>query len=627
MRFRYDIGVLRAIAVLSVLLFHFRVPSFEGGFTGVDVFFVISGFLMTKIILSSFDKNNFSLLSFYNKRVKRIIPVLLVVVLIVLVFSVFFFFNSDLRQNSKNAFFSSIFLSNIFYWLFSGYFDPESQNNIFLHSWSLSVEWQFYMIYPLLLIGVRKAYLKSKSMFSSALLIFTLLSFGFCLWIVVKDSDFAFYMIPSRAWEMTLGGLAFLYSDKLKRITNSLWSNVIVLLSYVVILLCNFVMNESILWPSSYTLVPTIATFLILTYDLEYGLLKNNVLQFFGNISYSLYLWHWPVFIGFKYFGFLNWKSVILMTIISTLLAFLTFKYVESNKKFSNSKFVFITIPIILLFSGIIFKYPNNYVTQNFKVYSNELTEIGNFTYDYANDNRLKQYNSCNCFLTSNSDYKIYNPEKCFKISTDNKNILLLGDSHSAQFSYSMRNKLPENYNLLEVSAGFTMPFKNPKGRKESVDLINSFYNDFMSDKEVEIDYAFVSVHWLSHNRGSVNYSREELKENILELIKFLEDRNIKTYILGQSEVYSLEFPRIVVINKLFGNPYSDYFDVDSYEINEYLKTFIPQKNFVDIQNLNDVNKFDDNTDMPYMMDDNHFTIYGSDQIVDFLLEKYNLVD
>lgn len=623
MRFRYDIGVLRAIAVISVLLFHFRVPFFEGGFAGVDVFFVISGFLMTKIILTKFDDESFKLIEFYKKRIKRIIPVLLVVVVIVLLFSTFFFFNSDLRQNSKNAFVSSIFISNIFYWLFSGYFDPESQNNIFLHSWSLSVEWQFYMIYPLMLICVRKLYLKNRNIFKIILLLFTLLSLIFCLWIVLIDNNFAFYMIPSRAWEMTLGGLAFLYSEQLKEFTSALFSKLLVVFGYVTILCCNILLNESFLWPSAYALIPTLATFFILTYDLEFRFLKNRFIQFFGDISYSLYLWHWPVFIAFKYFGLLSWESVIIMCLISTVLAFLTFKYVESNKKISNTKFVFITIPVILIFSGIVFKYPNNYITKNYKVYSKELTTIGNFTYDYANKSRLNQYNSCNCFLTSNADYKIYDQEQCFNVSNSKKNILLLGDSHAAQFSYSMRKKLSSNYNLLEVSAGFTMPFKDPKGRKESVSLINEFYNNFMTSASGEIDMAFISVHWLSYNRGSVDYTKEELRENILSLIEYLEAKNIKTYILGQSEVYSLEFPRVVVINKVFNEPYVDYLKEGVFEMNEYLRSFIPKKNFVDIYNLNQIDKFDDLKDMPYMMDDNHFTIYGSDQIVDILLENY----
>ncbi|MGE8425421.1 MAG: acyltransferase family protein, partial [Sphingobacterium siyangense] len=412
---------------------------------------------------------NFDLIGFYNKRVKRIIPVMLVVIAVVLLFSVFFFFNADLRQNSKNAIVSTIFVSNIFYWKYSGYFDPTSQNNIFLHTWSLSVEWQFYMIYPIMLMTIRKVYLKNKNRFSIMLLGFTGLSFLLCLFVVSRNQDFAFYMIPTRAWEMTLGGLAFLYSSKLKAVTSNTVAKILVVLGYAIILACNPLMNESLLWPSVYSLIPCLAAFLILVYDLEFKFVKNKVFQFFGDISYSLYLWHWPIFIVFKYFGFLDWVSVIFMMILSILFSYLTFRFIEKNNKLASPKFVFSIIPILLLFCGILYLYPNNFITRNYKVYSKGMSEIGDFTYNYAKNNRFQQYNSCNCFLTANAEFHFYDDKKCLSVDARKKNIVLLGDSHSAHLSYSFRQKLPADINLLEVSAGFTMPFQHPVGRKESV--------------------------------------------------------------------------------------------------------------------------------------------------------------
>ena len=135
--FRYDIGALRALSVLSVVLYHFKVPFFSGGFMGVDVFFVISGFLMSKIILEGFSKENFSLKIFYYKRIYRIFPALIVLLLFILLLSNIFFFASDSRLNAKYSFLSLFFISNLYYWLYINYFELASQANILLHTWSL----------------------------------------------------------------------------------------------------------------------------------------------------------------------------------------------------------------------------------------------------------------------------------------------------------------------------------------------------------------------------------------------------------------------------------------------------------------------------------------------------------
>ena len=151
MKFRNDIGALRALAVLAVLFFHFKIPYFDGGFSGVDIFFVISGYLMTHIILKGFEDHIFSFRQFYIKRIVRIIPALLFLIIGLAIIGNLILLPNDLQQLGNNSFFSILFISNIDYYIHSGYFDLASQNNILLHTWSLSVEWQFYLLYPVLL--------------------------------------------------------------------------------------------------------------------------------------------------------------------------------------------------------------------------------------------------------------------------------------------------------------------------------------------------------------------------------------------------------------------------------------------------------------------------------------------
>lgn len=150
--FRHDINALRALAVVSVLFYHFNVPFFNGGFSGVDVFYVISGYLMTKIILEGFDRNQFSLLTFYKKRVQRIVPALTFLVVVVLACCFFTYMPDDYQEVARNGSFSLLFISNIAYSFVGSYFGNSADNNIFLHTWSLSVEWQFYLLLPLVLL-------------------------------------------------------------------------------------------------------------------------------------------------------------------------------------------------------------------------------------------------------------------------------------------------------------------------------------------------------------------------------------------------------------------------------------------------------------------------------------------
>lgn len=215
MLFRKDINGLRAIAVIAVVLFHFNSSWMPGGFAGVDVFFVISGFLMTGIIFRGIESEKFSILNFYVARVNRIVPALAVLCLVLLVFGYFYLTPLDYRSLGKHAVSSIGFLSNAIYWRDSGYFDSASQEKWLLHTWSLSVEWQFYIIFPLVLVAMRK--IMSVKRMKITVLLGTVLGFIFCVIATYKWPDFAYYLLPTRAWEMMVGGVAYLYPIALKK--------------------------------------------------------------------------------------------------------------------------------------------------------------------------------------------------------------------------------------------------------------------------------------------------------------------------------------------------------------------------------------------------------------------------
>ncbi len=204
--FRPDIAGLRAWAVLAVVLFHFNIPGFSGGFVGVDIFFVISGFLMTQIIARGLEDGRFSIWRFYLARARRILPALLVLCAVLLVLGWFALPPLDYRALGMHTLTSALFLSNIQYWREAGYFDAASHDKWLLHTWSLSVEWQFYLLLPLVLWVVWRLSPGRRNL-ARVLVSLLLASFALSVWLSSHKPEAAFFLLPTRAWEMLAGGL------------------------------------------------------------------------------------------------------------------------------------------------------------------------------------------------------------------------------------------------------------------------------------------------------------------------------------------------------------------------------------------------------------------------------------
>lgn len=323
MTFRHDINGLRAIAVIAVVLYHFGVTGFDGGFSGVDIFFVISGYLMTGIIFSKIEQNRFNLIDFYLARATRIIPALAVLCILLLVAAWFFLPPYEMRTFGKHIFGASSFLSNIIFMKDSGYFDGAADEKWLLHTWSLSVEWQFYILYPLLIIALRK--LLSAGITRWTLLFLASCSYLLSVFFPERLHDAAFYLLPTRAWEMMAGGLIYAFSlqaaQKRKIMTESIG---VALLAGSIILL-----NSSYAWPGSLAALPVLGAALIIIAANEKSFITNNPFaQYMGTISYSLYLWHWPVVVAFNLFELKEsmWGiggGIILSLIFATLSYYL----------------------------------------------------------------------------------------------------------------------------------------------------------------------------------------------------------------------------------------------------------------------------------------------------------------
>ena len=333
--FRKDINGLRAVAVISVLLFHLfsylkfqqLVPDsdlFSGGFVGVDIFFVISGFLMTAIIVRRQQKNAFSVWEFWKRRASRICPALLAVVILVLLVGFVIQIPHTYRETSRESMRALLFISNFWFARDQGYFAESAVDKTLLHTWSLSVEWQFYLIYPLLLILWRKIFSgKYIPHFVGALFAISLaVSF------LLPNRDSSYFMLHTRAWELLIGGLIFLLPPL--RLSLGLKRG-LEITALTVIFLNVMLVRPMLGWEPLFVFPATLACALLLWLDLEKSLLSNCVFQYVGKISYSMYLIHWPVIaICFK-LGLLN--QFIWITLFIFIYAAVSYHLIETKRK------------------------------------------------------------------------------------------------------------------------------------------------------------------------------------------------------------------------------------------------------------------------------------------------------
>lgn len=429
MQFRKDLNGLRAIAVIAVVFFHFNASWMPGGFAGVDVFFVISGFLMTGIIFRGIEQDKFSILGFYIARANRLIPALAILCLILLIFGWFYLTPLDYKALGKHVGSSIGFLSNFAYWRESGYFDASSHEKWLLHTWSLSVEWQFYIIYPLVLVVMRK-FMSIKAM-KVTILFGTLLAFIFCVIATYKWPNSAYYLLPSRAWEMMVGGVAYLYpftlQDKRKRLLECL--------GLVLIVGSFFLISKESSWPGYLAIFPVLGSFLIIQVQRNESLITSNLLfQKLGTWSYSIYLWHWPLVVVFYELS-LNNIYIYLGLILSVLLGFLSNKYIEKIKLRNNfgsffSYFkckIFYLVSVVGIIGSVVF------ISDGF----DQRSSNKQYSIDDINE-RLRP----NQGLSTTCDDEFTLSPDCK--TSDNPEILVWGDSYSMQLVSGILASNPE---------------------------------------------------------------------------------------------------------------------------------------------------------------------------------------
>lgn len=434
MNYRPEVDGLRAIAVLPVILFHAGFSWFSGGFVGVDVFFVISGYLITSIIYQKVEVGRFSFAEFYERRFRRILPALVFMLIVCVPFAWAIMTPDEYKNFSQNLLAVSFMVSNLHLWKEDNYFAPASEENPLLHTWSLSVEEQFYVVFPLILLFTYK--LGKRYVALSVFLLFVV-SLGLMEFVRSDDPKGAFYFLHTRAWELCLGALCALVNVRA-------WvsrSQTLPLLGLALIAYSIFAFDENTPFPSAYTLLPTIGAALFLVFGdketISGKLLSGRVLTGIGLISYSVYLWHQPVFAFSRIAGssYPTWVAMLGLSVLSIFLGYISWRFVElpfrkiGGQKVYSRKGIFrlgaFSTLIVVAFGvhGNVTKGAPSRITLTDEQESYLNTAI-------PSPMRERCHASSGRLLTPN-DSCIYNEGA-------SKSIAVFGDSHAVELAYSL---------------------------------------------------------------------------------------------------------------------------------------------------------------------------------------------
>ncbi len=475
--YRPDIDGLRALAVIAVLIFHFFPAQLNGGFAGVDIFFVISGYLVTNIIYLNTCKNNFSFINFYLRRIRRLFPSLIIILIFTLLVGWILLLADEFLSLGKHVLAGSTFTSNFLLYSESGYFDKRSELKPLLHLWSLCIEEQFYIIWPLIIwffYKYKKNYLKI------ALIAIFLISLILNLLLTSGHPSFSFYFIPTRLWELASGGLlVFINKNYFKKseFTLKFFPNIKIdfsILGAILIFLSFFILNKD-KFPGYWAILPVLGTLLIIISDSNSTFnkfLSKKWIVYIGLISYPLYLWHWPIlsFANITDARELQPEFKLLLFIISFFLAIITYEYIEKpirkiNIKFHSVSIIFLSLILVGILGFLIMK--NNGIPSRYP----ELEIAVRTKEEFRADKDPKQSKDC-----------IENTVKTEMCAISNKNkkptVVLIGDSHANHLYPGLKNIFDsKGENLLLLGKSGTAPFLNVLSMKDA--FISSLDDEF----------------------------------------------------------------------------------------------------------------------------------------------------
>lgn len=538
-RYISSIDGLRALAVLTVVFFHVDFTWLAGGFIGVDVFFVLSGYLITKNISEQLKANNFSYSQFYQRRVARLFPALFVVIFSCLIVSPIILSPADIKNFSQSAVATSLSVSNFFFWSESGYFDQSVAFKPLLHTWSLSVEEQFYLVWPSCLFLLYK--LKGRSGLIMGVIVISLLSFVSAYHFHRDYPGAVFYWTPFRIYQFGLGALIALLCIEAKGRLGFVLS----VTSFLALLVSASFLDgsDSFLYTG---LLPACLTVIFLigaNSPLSEKILGCRVFRWIGQRSYSIYLVHWPLMVYWKLSGDYEFSlfEQIGLVFLSLLLGYLLHKLVEikfrfsakftENKKMSIVKgtmvFVVLNIVLAVIFSG---KASSIFIDEKMAAYAN-------LSGKWQQRLDLLRNGECN-LIFSKYEAEDFNSDKCLYIDENQSNWLVLGDSYASGV-YAILNKYYEDINFLQLSIpGCALrPYKANTGSEMCLSLYTTIYDFIHENKNLE--GVVIASNWSLVS-----------DKQLSKIVSYIQSSQKKVVIINQRARFKQKLPSIISSSK-----------------------------------------------------------------------------
>lgn len=546
--FRHDINVLRGLAILAVVLYHFAPALLPGGFVGVDIFFVISGFLMTSIIMNGIEKEKFCLLSFYAARFRRIAPALMVMSATLMVAFWSWLPSIEYKKLGSYVGYVILFISNIkLNKESSDYFASDSHENWFLHTWSLSVEWQFYLLLPLLIVLLST--LKKTRLIIHTYVLLGFISFLCCLYFHSESTSSTFYLFQYRSWEMLSGGLVALlkpFSDN-----NSKLRRIVALTGYVILAASIIILKPSIAWPGLYTIFPVVGTMLCLASNSKsVAVMLDKYIGWIGLSSYSVYLWHWPVAVFLTYASLnKDTKWIIIGICVSFLIGVISWITIERTlkkhlEKVSNRSLCYIALIAI----GIL--YLSSYLIKHQFIISSAGNQIDMIALEANNKNYAE------------------NPKTHFSFyGTGSPKAIILGDSHAVATATALASAVGDRGSVigLTFSGCPNIAFGELKGHS-GCSIFNREVTKRLSQYDANVPVFIVNrtMHYIENraiefenSSGMVKDENNLFKKSLTDMVCNI-SKSHKVFIVNPIPEMPVNVPRFISHSLMMGYSVED---------------------------------------------------------------------